>query len=58
MGNDQGVLGGILIAIITALVLPWMFLIGGYVICTIVGWALKDNGEKTHEGSELIELNT
>jgi hypothetical protein len=58
LGDDQGVLGGIIIAIITALLLPWMFLIGGFVICTIVGWFLKDNAEKTHEGSELIELNT
>lgn len=49
---------GIIIAIITALVLPWLFLVGGFVICTIVGWALKDFGEVSHEGSELIELNT
>lgn len=58
MGNDQVVTAGIIIAIITALVLPWLFLVGGFVICTIVGWALKDFGEVSHEGSELIELNT
>ena len=23
----------------------------------ILGWSLKDNGEATHEGSELIDLN-
>ena len=49
-------LGGILIAIITAILLPWAFLIGGFVICSIVGWAAKDTAEATHEGSELIEL--
>jgi hypothetical protein len=52
------VTGGILIALITAVVLPWLFLIGGFVICTAVSWALTRWGEVTHEGSELIELNT
>jgi hypothetical protein len=52
------VLGGILIAVITALLLPIMFLVGGHVICMIVGWASWRNAEATHEGSELIELNT
>ena len=50
--------GGIIIAIITALLLPWMFLIGGFVICTAVGWALKNFGDVSNEGSELIDLNT
>jgi hypothetical protein len=58
LGNDQVVTGGIIIAIITALLLPWMFLIGGFVICSAVGWALNSFGEASHEGSELIELNT
>jgi hypothetical protein len=52
------VTGGIIIAIITALLLPWAFLIGGFVICSAVGWALKSFGESSHEGSELIDLNT
>ena len=50
--------GGIIIAIITALLLPWAFLIGGFVICSAVGWALRNFGEVSHEGSELIDLNT
>ena len=50
-------LGAIIVAIITALILPWLFLVGGFVICTIVGWALNDNAVQTHEGSELIDLN-
>jgi hypothetical protein len=58
LGNDQGVTGGILIAIITALVLPWLFLVGGFVICTMMGWSLWRYAEVTHEGSELVELNT
>jgi hypothetical protein len=58
LGDDEAVTGGIIIAIITALLLPWMFLIGGFVICTVMGWALTNWGEVTHEGSELIELNS
>mgnify|MGYP000209190747 CR=1 FL=1 len=50
--------GGIIIAIITALLLPWAFLVGGFVICSAVGWALRNFGEASNEGSELIELNT
>ncbi|MEY2569631.1 MAG: hypothetical protein QOE35_4160 [Actinomycetota bacterium] len=51
-------LGGILIAVITAVLLPTAFLVGGHVICMIMGWSLWKNGEATHEGSELIDLNT
>jgi hypothetical protein len=51
-------LAAILIAIITAILLPWAFLIGGFVICSIVGWAADDTAVATHDGSELIELNT
>ena len=29
----------------------------GGVVAAILGWALKENGEQTHEGSELIDLN-
>jgi hypothetical protein len=58
LGKDDVVTGGIIIAIITALLLPWMFLIGGFVICTAVGWALTTFAEASNEGSELIELNT
>lgn len=54
----QAVTAGIIIAIITALLLPVGFLVGGHVICMIVGWSLWRNAEATHEGSELIDLNT
>ena len=50
--------GGIIIAIITALLLPIGFLVGGHIICMIVGWSLWKGSEATHEGSELIDLNT
>jgi hypothetical protein len=29
----------------------------GAVVAGILGWALRDNGVATHEGSELVELS-
>jgi hypothetical protein len=57
--EDEGVvLGPIIIAIVIVFVLPPMFLIGGLIFSAILGWLLVDNGEETHPGSELIDLNT
>jgi hypothetical protein len=50
-------LGPILVAIAIVIALPSSFLILGMIISAITGWALKDNAEAVHEGSELIELN-
>jgi hypothetical protein len=50
--------GPVLISIIIVLVLPPLFLLGGLVFSAVLGWVLVDNGEETHEGSELIDLNT
>jgi hypothetical protein len=52
------VLGPILIVVAIVLVLPPAFLIGGLVFSAILGWVATDNAEATHEGSELIDLNT
>jgi hypothetical protein len=51
-------LGPILLAIAIVLVLPPLFLVAGLVFSALLGWLLVDHGEATHEGSELIELNT
>jgi len=51
-------LGPILVAVAIVLVLPPAFLVGGMVFSAILGWLLVDNGEATHEGSELLDLNT
>jgi hypothetical protein len=51
-------LGPILLAIAIVLVLPPAFLIGGLVFSALLGWLEVDYAETTHEGSELIELNT
>jgi hypothetical protein len=50
--------GGIVIALVILVVLPVAVLLSGSVVAGLLGWALKDNGEATHEGSELIDLNT
>ena len=50
-------LGPLIIAVVIVLILPVVFLVTGAVIAAITGYFLKQNGEATHEGSELIELN-
>lgn len=51
-------IGPILLAIGIVLVLPPAFLVTGMVVSAILGWLLTGWAEQTHEGSELIELNT
>ena len=51
-------LGPILLALVIVLVLPPGFLVGGMVFSAILGWLLVDHAEATHEGSELLDLNT
>ena len=51
-------LGALIIAVIIVIAIPVAIIMTGAVVAAILGWALKDNGEATHEGSELVELNT
>ena len=50
-------LGAILLAVIIVVAIPVSVCMTGGIVSAILGWALKDNGEATHEGSELIALN-
>ena len=50
-------LGAILIIVAMAFVFPPLVFAGGLAISAGLGWALKDEAEATHEGSDLIELN-
>jgi hypothetical protein len=50
-------LGAIILAVIIVVLIPVSIAITGGVVASILGWALKQNGEVTHEGSELIDLN-
>jgi hypothetical protein len=51
------VLGAIIVAVIIVVVLPVTFLATGGVATALLGWALKENADATHEGSELLETN-
>jgi len=50
-------LGAIVIAVILIVIIPVSVVMTGAVAAGVLGWALKDNGEATNEGSELIDLN-
>ena len=43
--------------LVLVVVLPIVFIVSGLAVAIILGAALKSNGEATHEGSELIDLN-
>ena len=51
-------LGAVIIAVVILVIIPVGVCMSGGVIAAILGWALRDNGEATNEGSELVELNT
>lgn len=50
-------LGAIIIAVVLLVAIPVSVAMSGAAVAGILGWALKENGEATHEGSELIELS-
>ena len=50
--------GPIIIAIVLLFVLPPLFLLLGLIFSALLGWVSVDEAEATHDGSELIELNT
>lgn len=49
--------GALIIAVVLLVVIPVSVILTGAVVAGILGWALKENGDATHEGSELIDLN-
>jgi hypothetical protein len=51
------VLGPILVVAVIVLVLPPLFLLTGMIFSAVLGWTLVDHTDRTHEGSELIDLN-
>jgi hypothetical protein len=50
-------LGPVIIVLVLIVAIPVGVAMSGAVVAGILGWALKENGEATHEGSELIALN-
>jgi hypothetical protein len=49
--------GAVIIVVVLVVLIPVAVIMTGALVAGILGWALKDNGEATHEGSELIDLN-
>lgn len=49
--------GVFLVVFVLLVVIPVGAIISGGVAAGVIGWALRRNGEETHEGSELIETN-
>lgn len=43
--------------LILLVVFPVLVCMSGAIIAAVIGFFLKKNGEETHEGSELIDLN-
>jgi hypothetical protein len=50
-------LGALILAVIIIVVIPVSVAMTGGIVAALLGWSLKENGEATHEGSELIDLN-
>jgi len=49
--------GAVAVVIALVVVIPIALIISGGVLAGLIGAALKVNGERTHAGSELVELN-
>jgi hypothetical protein len=50
-------IGPAIIVVVLLVVIPVGVLMTGAVVAAALGWFLRDNGEATHEGSELVDLN-
>jgi hypothetical protein len=51
------VLGAAIIVFVLLVFIPVSVLMSGSIGALIIGWFLRDEADKRHEGSELIDLN-
>ena len=56
-GDDVAVVGVVIIVIVLVVAIPVGVFVSGAFASAALGWSLKDEAEREHEGSELIELN-
>ena len=49
--------GAVIIVVVLVVLIPVAVIMTGAIVAGILGWALKESGDATHEGSELIDLN-
>ena len=52
-----GVIGAAIIVFVLVIFIPVSVLMSGSLGAAVIGWFLRDEADKTHEGSELIDLN-
>jgi hypothetical protein len=52
------VAGPVILVVVMILVFPPAVLAGGMVFSALLGWLSTEGAEGSHEGSELIDLNT
>jgi hypothetical protein len=52
----SGVLGAAIIVAVIVLAIPVTIMVSGGVMSALMGWLLKTDAEKEHEGSELVDL--
>ena len=50
-------LGAIIIAVVILIAIPVSIILTGAVVAAILGWSATENGEESHQGSELVELS-
>lgn len=51
-------IGVVIIVLVLVVVVPVIILVTGGIVAAILGSVLKADAERTHEGSELIDLNS
>jgi hypothetical protein len=51
------VIGVVLIIVLLVVVLPVLLMMSGAAVAMLIGVVLRSNGEQTHAGSELVDLN-
>jgi hypothetical protein len=57
VGQNQVVIGAIVLAVVLVVVFPVVVALSGAGAAGILGFFLKGDAEKRHEGSELLDLN-
>ena len=50
-------LGAVILVVVIVFVLPSAVLISGGIASAVLGFFLKDEADRRHEGSELLDLN-
>ena len=50
-------LGAIILVVVIVFVLPSAVLISGGIASAVLGFFLRDEADRRHEGSELLDLN-